>query len=559
MAVFFAWLGEALVNLILPASEEGGGRELSRGVRWLLHALLIALILALLYWINSPSVLNIPEKLPGQARWVQHGWLPILFLLFYALCWLGWWLWKLLSAQESEDDVPAVRHAWDEAMHALERQGIDLRDLPLILVLGRVAGPTRNLFDAADLRLTVKQAPASEDAPVHVWASPEAVFVVCEGCSLLAQQAATAAGEEEEEDNATTTGSLMVRPELRALLNRVNRAGGAMTAEDRRQLEELSGKPRRVGAPIRDSAAVAESTRSLQQLCRLIVRARAPYVPLNGVLLLLPFAGIGTDQQALDVGVSARHDLTVTRRALQLTCPVLALVCDAELADGGEPAQGGRHADASSFRVFASRFNEKQRRKRLGKRCPLVPDLSRYVRRLPEEKAQDHIDRARDRMLEAVTGRVANETISVWVRQFFALEGPDGDRAGAVGVNGKLFLFLHEMWRRRKLLAGLLEMALQPEDDAEPVWFGGCYVAGTGAAAADRAFVPGVFRLLLDSDDEMTGKVRWTAEAVAAEDRTLRQVGAAWVALAVLAVAIVGVLGYLMFGGGAPAAPRLRR
>ena len=97
---------DGLVNLILPASEEAGTRAMSRGLRWILHALLLGLVLLLLWWLNSPRVLNMPEKLPGYPPWVKGYWLPILFLLFYVLCWLGWWLWK--EALRPDDEAEPV-------------------------------------------------------------------------------------------------------------------------------------------------------------------------------------------------------------------------------------------------------------------------------------------------------------------------------------------------------------------------------------------------------------------------------------------------------------------
>src|SRR5438105_1685685 len=67
-------------------------------------------------------------------------------------------------------------------------------DLPLFLGLGRPSGPEEALFDAAQLAFVVKQAPAGP-APLHVYATRDAIYVTCAGASLLGKHAANVALE----------------------------------------------------------------------------------------------------------------------------------------------------------------------------------------------------------------------------------------------------------------------------------------------------------------------------------------------------------------------------
>jgi hypothetical protein len=198
-----------VVGIILPVGQSAAARRLSPGVRWALHVVILALVLLLLFWLNSALGI-VPMIYVTRLRFLAHVWLPVLFLLMYCLAWLGWWVWKLLSAEEAASYYPDIDAAWDEAVRTLARSNIQLTDLPLFLVLGRPEGPNNAAGDekgrkaeevlfqqAAQLNLVVKQAPHDAQAPVHVYASRDAVFVTCAGASLLGRQAAILAGDVE--------------------------------------------------------------------------------------------------------------------------------------------------------------------------------------------------------------------------------------------------------------------------------------------------------------------------------------------------------------------------
>src|SRR6516162_8608875 len=88
-----------LVGLILPvAGKVRGSAGFGRGVRWFLHVVVLVAVLVGLHFLNQ--ALKLDRMLPGHAEWLRQNWLPILFFLFYVLCWLGWWLWKLLIAED---------------------------------------------------------------------------------------------------------------------------------------------------------------------------------------------------------------------------------------------------------------------------------------------------------------------------------------------------------------------------------------------------------------------------------------------------------------------------
>jgi hypothetical protein len=542
MVPFFGRFWDGLVNLVLPASEEAGARALSRGVRWFLHALLLLAVLALLSWLNSPSALNMPEKLPGYPGWVKHGWLPILFVLFYALCWLGWWLWKLLSTPEQLPEFPDITKAWEEAREALARQGIDLRDLPLFLVLGRPEAGQRALFAAAQKSYRVKEVPSRDDAPLHVWATATALYVTCEGCSPLGLHAAFLAeghgkGEPgvEEETPTLAPGGLSGAAESEAL--RKEWAGRRMPPAVRRRLRLLIRQERKATAPVRDPELLREYRARLEHFCRLLARDRLPECPVNGVLLLVPDAATDSDGDATDGGATVQHDLSVARRVLQVNCPVVALVCDLETVEGLE--------------AFAGRFDDKQRKARYGSGFPLVPDLAGSV------GAGGDAEAARQQALDGFGRWVldGNVAATVRLRKFLALEGPGQGRSAAVSANGRLVLFQHGLRGRRRRLGRLLRAGLATPEGEPPFLFGGCYLAATGAETEAQAFVPGVFSRL----ERDAAAVCWLPGALAEEEAYQRYAGLAWLVLAVLGLAVVGLLLYQLLGPGASPSARPRR
>src|SRR5207248_2261967 len=77
----------------------------------------------------------------------------------------------------------------------LHQAGIDISEAPLFLVLGKAQGGEIALFEGTQMTFPVKYAPPRDDAPLHVFASRDAIFVTCAGASLLGKQADILAGE----------------------------------------------------------------------------------------------------------------------------------------------------------------------------------------------------------------------------------------------------------------------------------------------------------------------------------------------------------------------------
>src|SRR5690349_14556629 len=115
MRALLTRLSDALadvVGLVLPLPGAREERPSGRGVRAAPHLAPLVFVLLGLYVLNR--LLGLDRKLAGTGEFIRQLALPLLFLLFYALCWLSWWLFKLLSTGDS-DEFPDVSAAWEEA------------------------------------------------------------------------------------------------------------------------------------------------------------------------------------------------------------------------------------------------------------------------------------------------------------------------------------------------------------------------------------------------------------------------------------------------------------
>jgi hypothetical protein len=530
------------LGLVLPLfSRARDFRGLGTGLRWAIHVILVAAILVGLWAVNHYFELStVLRRAPGPLK---DFWLPSLFVLVYALSWLGWWLWKLLWPEKETSDFPDIDDAWEEAVAALQQAGIDLTEAPLFLVLGRPAGGEAALFSASQLQLTVANVPRRADAPLHVFASRDGVYVTCAGASLLGRQAliftesshaagdgvAPEAGTTDQlgktQDPFATMGPTGTLKEIQVILRRAREEGRDLTEEERRQVRLLGGggaagapaAPARRGTLLKNPADVELFTARFKHLCHLVVRDRRPYCPVNGILVVLPLAGTESDDVAHQVASLCQQDLAAGRQVLQLHCPVFALLGDLEGAPG--------------FVQFLERFPQDQRQRRVGQRFPLVPDLP--VEELPG-------------VLERLVHWVCHDLFAIWVYRLFRVETPERrDAHDAVRGNVQLYHLLRHMHQVDRPLARLVTKGLAVPHNGL-IMLGGCYIAGTGPDPVTQGFIAGVFRRLIESQNY----VCWTDEGMAEEADYERWTQRGYIALVVLAATVVAVLAYLIFGTG---------
>jgi hypothetical protein len=484
-------------------AKAGDLRKFAPAVIWVLRFVVLAIFLGLLYYLHQRFDLS--RVLPRTSSDFLHQfWLPLLGLLFVLLCWLGWWVWQLLRPEEDLSIFPDIDTAWEDAVAAVNQAGIDLTTVPLFLVIGRPAGPEETMFQAADLRLAVRQSPPGSAAPLHVYAfrdgRHDSVFITCAGACLLGKYAAILSGEEapvelpqpggEAASQASIDLSKTARPEgevkqLLEILREAKKQGRELTEEEQREIMKLERKGR--PSLLKNVAEVETAGARLAHLCRLIVRERRPYCPLNGMVLLIPWESGESDEEAAQAGTICQQDLAAVREVLQLNCPLFCVVCDLERAAGGKE--------------FIERFPRDRLKQRLGQRFPLMPDLD---------------DSAALKKIEDSGKWICDSMFPSWIFKFLRVEVSGKDQPGTIiRGNAQLVKLLCQMRWRSKRLGEILARGLARDDNGPPL-FGGCYFAATGTHPnSEQAFLPGIFRRVIENQNY----VSWTDDALA-QDQT---------------------------------------
>jgi hypothetical protein len=524
----------------IESGEHPRPSALATFVRWLVHFLIVIGILVGLYFLNS--ALQLEQVLRSPFPTLHRYWLPLLFLILYVMAWLGWWLWELTGPDKVVGDYPEINLAWAEVMHAVAAAGVDMREVPLFLVLGRPGGAEDAVFDAAGLPWRPVP-PRRVHAPLHVYVTADAVFLTCTGASVFGrlteliaedlQHRPEAAGEVEAappdvEPAPTAEPSSVVEVTVESAeapvapaSSRPARAPGELTEEERRVIgllvaEEEAEKPRaeeKRRALLRNTVEIEALAGRLRHLCRLIVRDRRPYCPVNGALVLIPQAALDSDAEASQAATACAQDLEIVGDELRVQCPAFALVCDLDRSAG--------------FREFLARLPSGQRDRRLGQRFPLVPDV--------EETAVPQ-------MVQDGVGWLSHAVLPALVYNLFRTE-PAGNGSPAVEEevlqgNLRLFELLATVRERRRRLGRFLTRGLLL-DERGPFMLGGVYLGGTGEEEG-QAFVSGVFQRL----EENQNNVAWTHEALVSEARYRRWSRVVWLATLLL---IVGGLGLTYF------------
>jgi hypothetical protein len=490
--------------------------------RWLARIVVVALVLLLFWLINQSETV-------GLKYWITYPhelselWLPVFALCVYAMLWLGWWLYRVLSLEIEPigSEFPDIDSAWSQAVEALRKAEIHLDSSPLFLVLGWNSGTDESLFQASGMRLLVKQAPRDPNMPLHVTANRDGIWITCEGASALGQHDPAVGGEAPD----ATLSSLIDDGGDPNRTNAFAGGGGGATLriEDLVQgglAKILEKQKSRVARKAVDPALYKAR---LQHLCRLILRDRQGLCPVNGVMVLLPITVADPKAGVQEIASSCRADLELALETFRIRCPILFLVCDLEKLTG--------------FGELVDRLPKERLSNRMGQRFPLVPDLN------PGDfpgKVQSSVEWISDTLFPSM------------VHSLCHVETPGGEDVGdVVRANSQLFRFLTSMRERQERLTQLVKDCI-PSMPGEPVLFGGCYFAGTGEADVERAFASGVFARMIQDQDRVT----WTSDYMDDDASYLRMARLcrtfliAFIALGSLLAAILIVVILLRGGGG---------
>jgi hypothetical protein len=525
-----------LIGLLVPAPSgaKAGGPDPGTGVRWVVHVLIVVAVVIVLATLNQvPGVQTASGRMGSPI--LRRVWLPLLFLLFYALGWLIWWFWQLMRAAPEESPFPDIDRAWEEAKLVLSDARVGLGDAPLFLLLGRPDEGEESLFTG--MSTVVAGAPSYAEAPLHVYATREAIYVTCAGASLLGAHCRILAGDlilskgaQDQQGSGADTigGGATIRPddldqeaskafsavrEVGAIEARARKEGRGLTKAEQvtiRRLKRLLAQADRPQVLHAYAEEVERQTARLRHLGRLIARDRRPFCGVNGILLLIPMAATDNEPDAHETGVCCQEDLATAREAMQVQCPVFALVCGLEQVPG--------------FDAFISHFSPEQLRHRVGQRFPLVPDIA------PAQVPA---------MIDGGVKWLGLNVFPSLALPHWRLEVPGvSDLGEAVRANAGLFHFLSEIRERQGWVSRILKRGVAQET------FGGCYFAATGRGSdRDQAFLRAMFSRLLEEQDF----VSWAPDALAEEESYHRLTRWGYASLALLVLAEAAYLARLFF------------
>lgn len=417
--------------------------------------------------------------------------------------------------------------AWRAGLDALERNGIDLTQTPLYLVLGTSGEEQEKaIFEACRMSLNVSGVPQGP-AALHWYANAEAIYLVASQTCASSWLAANVqddsaveyvAGPEPASTGNSIRATMVIGADSGSSAELPKTASSPSPATVQRRGSPdiygtmvLSGEPGPSASPQRAGARIRKldfDAKRLEYVCHLLGRSRRPVCPLNGIFALMPFGLIQrSDDSALGVNQAVQQDLRSIRKVANLRCPVTAVVIGMEQENG--------------FRELVRRVGREQA---LNSRFGKGFDLPNFP--LPER-------------IGALT-RQACGAFEAWVYALFK-ERDALKRPGNRQLYALLCKIRQSVYERldKILVDGFASDQEKRNGDDEPLYFRGCYFAATGSTEDRQAFVKSVFE---DLPRNFAGELQWTREALEEDARYHRLAGiAGWLDF-LLILALVAVL-----------------
>ena len=492
-------------------------------VKYFLEFLLVAtviIVLALLNWW-----LGIDRYLTGP-RYLRRIWLGLIAALVYLAIRL--FIFVIGQIPSAEADFPDIDDAVEEGLGALDDARINIRDVPLYLVVGLTPEAEEAFCSSTQVATDVNV--RSRRFPVHWFGNEKGIWVTLPGVSALSQQVQLATNAPLEDDaHGDAHSETFAAPPSPAPSGDSGRfatmagaggqggrfetfgagsAGGGTFATLPGGRAAGQGAPRTAGADRPSVRRLSLDDKELASLrieyfVKLLRQARYPVCPNNAVLLVLPYEWTTSPGLSM-LSDTIKVDMLTLQETLGTKCLCLTVFSGIE-----------RSAD---FSEYVSRLDRAQVERRCGCSFPPLTDLA------PRDAEASH----------------------TWLMQYFERQIFElyQRKLGDPG-NGKLFRLLDRLRKSRSNFARLLNNAF-PHEVGSPFYFGGVYFAGIGTVSGvNLPFFDGVLAKLQHDHDEVIG---WTDETLA-EDQRYRT-GAKFVTAAVVCLTIVAALVFLWILSG---------
>lgn len=546
--------------IVLPFRKVNSSSRLRSVVRWSIHFLCLGGVIVGLWFLNYSLRLDTVLRTP--VAWLRAAWLPVLAIQIYAISWVGWWLCRTITSQHKDNPFPDLDRAWRKVESTLTLANIDMTRTPMYLFLGQPTQSTASFFNAGHVTRTIPLTPTDPDAPFHVYANDDAIYVCCEETSLVGRQAnmfktavalnegrpsgAGSPGRAASHDFPTEPVSTRHMPVAQDTLQFSTASGPAETVapfqdglgqdgsgqggmavqtqpavsagpggSTARQIEsramnliesniallddpatdaQTDGQPgaeasrvyqpkRKFALPVLANEQEMESTVSrLEHLCELIQRARHPYCPLNGIVVLIPFDATGSEELASHVGMLIEQDLDAISATTMVDAPRIAVLCDIQRVEGCPD--------------LLARFPDEQRHRRLGVKFPRVSACDR-----------DQVSK----MIFDGLHWLCQKMVPPLVNRLFQTGRAD-DAAGNLVDEGnrRLYQFTQAIRDRQVKFERIIRRAFLGNGQRGDL-LRGCYFSASGnEAMSEQGFTAGIFSQI----DEMQNDVAWTREAI---------------------------------------------
>lgn len=474
------WFGDLLASILSLGGlfRRPGGRML----RVVGYILLVLIIIGV--------ALILPRLFPVKEGWLKK-WIPkpewyasYVWLLSWMALWLAYLIYGLLVARPifGYEDIDL---AWKRGMDALARAGVDIRDLPLFLVVGLTNKDVQAFFSAANIHNLAIAPQPFQNSPLHFYAHREvtsggnlreAIFIACTEVGATSRQvellgsyaegrlAIPAAGGDSPVSEMTQRNAGFV-PDTRTLKP-------GQIAQGLRETEVQSHVQ-----PMRADELV-ECGERMSYLCELLKQYRRPLCSINGMLVAIPLPWTtGADKSGLDA--APQQDVQQLHRDLEMLFPVSVVFTGLDQVPG--------------FAEFLERGTA------------VSPNL-KYSNAGSKFSPGLAIDES---MMGKLVGR-SLEWFQLWVYQSFLQNLSDP-------TNKRLYRFLCQLERRRDRFRQCLINVLNRDDPDESTRLIGVYFASCNNAKAFQVFLSGVMSRLIEAAD----LVAWNSLAIRRYNRQM--------------------------------------
>lgn len=565
MLGIFGWIWSGIkaigASIALPFIKVKSSSKLQAIFRWTFHVFCVVGVLVGLWYLNYAMRLDTVLLTPIPI--LRNIWLPLVAIQLYAVSWIGWWLFRVVTSRQEVGEYPDLSKAWRKVEASLEFASINLTKTPLFLLLGKPKGSTADFLNAGRVARKIPVVPSNDDAPFHVYANDDAIYVCVEGTSLLGRQASLFQAMQNQIDhgangNPTTASShfpaepIGANPAASAASPQVNftslagmQAGGTATQTQQAtktypQSNEVGARslaliesnialleqPDQLAKPVeqlheslvyqpnkklkvpllQDEQEIAVTTHRLEHLCRLIAESRQPYCPINGVVVLIPYAGAVNNEVANHTGMLIERDLEAISEAAMVDAPRLAVICDIEQIEG--------------CNELLSRFPEEQRHRRLGIDFPYVPQCDR------------------GKMKEMISSGLAwlcQKMVPPLVNRLFCSEVASEAVESVNESNRRLYQFASEVRAKQKTFERIVRRAFLGNAQKEEL-LRGYYLSASGRdVVSSQGFTAGIFSQI----HEMQNDASWTDEAMQREKDFQNRSNLGYIGLALVVILTV--------------------